>query len=286
MDKKYWSDLNKFSPLDRKTEKELAIKAKNGDREAYETLINSNLRFVVSVAKEYVKQGLPLEELVAYGNLGLCKAFKKYDPERNMKFITYAVWWIRQAILQALSEDSHLIKIPHHRLVTKTKLEKTRAKLEQKLQREVSTLEVEEEIGKSLRSSTFEAYHILPLEKSFGKDDKSPIKNALENHETLDPEAHSDHESFLAELDDILSDFTEREQAIIKYYHGIGMVRNLTLEEIGVEFGITRERVRQIKLKVLEKLRHKSRKGRLQPYLADLKTEILNDISSSKQDTD
>lgn len=280
MDDKYWSDLNKYPPLSKEKEKEVAVLAKAGDRKAYELLINSNLRFVVNVAKEYKNQGLDLEDLVAYGNLGLCKAFKKFDPERGMKFITYAVWWIRQAILQALSEDNHLIKIPHYQVVTKGMLDKTRDKLEREEQREVSRHEVEDELGKSVKNSTMEAYHVVPLDKSYAADGKNPLANAISDDDASDPEATTDHESFLQELDDILRDFTDREKAIIKYYHGIGIVRNLTLEEIGVEFGITRERVRQIKAKVIERLQHQSRKGRLQPYLAILKTEILNDISS------
>jgi len=281
MDEKYWSDLSKYPPLELKEELEIAKKAKAGDRRAYETLINSNLRFVVKVAKEYKKQGLPLEELVAYGNVGLCKGFKNYDPARGLKYISYAVWWIRQSILHALNEHTHLIKIPHYQRVTKTLIEKTKEKLERENQREVSSVEVEEYLGQKLKTSTVEAYHVIPIEKSFASDGKNPLKNALEDKDAIDPEAATYHQSFLTELNDILEDFDDREKAIIKYYHGIGVVRNLTLEEIGVEFGITRERVRQIKAKVLERLRHKSRSGRLQPYLAELKSEILNDIQNS-----
>ena len=286
MDEKYFSDLNKYPPIPKAEELELAVKAKAGDRAAYTKLINSNLRFVINVAKEYVNQGLPLDELVAYGNVGLCKAFNKFDPTKNIKFITYAVWWIRQSILEALNEDNHMIKIPHYQVVTKGMVEKAREKLEREHQRDVSTQEVEDEIGKPISSTTLEAYHIIPLEKSYANDGNNPIKNALSDEDAADPEAATDHKSFLTELDDILSDFSEREQAIIKYYHGIGVIRNMTLEEIGVEFGITRERVRQIKLKVLERLRHQSRKGRLQPYLADLKSEILHDLSSQEHDSD
>lgn len=285
MDEQYWKDLNNFPPMSRKEEKETAIKAKAGDRKAYEKLINSNLRFVVSVAKEYNRQGMTLEELVAYGNLGLCKAYAKFDPERNMKFITYAVWWIRQAILQALSEYNHLIRIPHYQRVTKTLLEKTKEKLEREKQRQVSNEEVEDEIGKKLKISTIEAYYVIPLEKSFSYDGNTPIKHIIKDEKAEDPEAVTNHESFISELDDILSEFSDREKTIIKYYHGIGVIRNLTLEEIGAEFGITRERVRQIKVKILEKLRHKSRRGRLQPYLAILKSEIFNDILRPESDT-
>ncbi len=280
MDNKYWSDLSKYPPLELEEELEIAKKAKAGDRKAYNTLINSNLRFVVKVAKEYAKQGLPLEELVAYGNLGLCKGFERYDPERGLKYISYAVWWIRQSILHALNEHTHLIKIPHYQRVTKTLMEKTKEELERENQREISDLEVEEFLGKKLNTSTIEAYHVIPIDQSFGTDGQHPLKNALEDMDAIDPEAVTYHQSFLTELNDILKDFDDREKAIIKYYHGIGVIRNLTLEEIGVEFGITRERVRQIKAKVLERLRHKSRSGRLQPYLAELKSEILNDISS------
>ncbi len=280
MDNKYWSDLSKYPPLKLAEELEIAKKAKAGDRKSYELLINSNLRFVVKVAKEYAKQGLPLEELVAYGNLGLCKGFERYDPERGLKYISYAVWWIRQSILHALNEHIHLIKIPHYQRVTKTLIEKTKEELERENQREVSNYEVEEFLGTKLNTSTIEAYHVIPIDQSFGGDGQNPLKNALEDVDSIDPEAFTYHQSFLTELNDILKDFDDREQAIIKYYHGIGVIRNLTLEEIGVEFGITRERVRQIKVKVLERLRHKSRSGRLQPYLAELKSEILNDISS------
>ncbi len=279
MDKKYWEDLNRFPPLSREDEKETAIKAKNGDRLAYEKLINSNLRFVVSVAKDYSNQGLLLEDLIAYGNLGICKAFAKYDPERGNKFITYAVWWIRQAILQALTEHNHLIKVPHYQRVTKSLIEKTKEELERTHQRSVGIDEVEQEIGKTVKVETLQAYHVVSLDKSFTEDGDAPLSNAIMNTEETDPDAESDHRSFLTELDDVLKDFTEREKTIIKYYHGIGTVRNLTLEEIGTEFGITRERVRQIKEKVLERLRHKSRSGKLQPYLAVLKSEIMRDLS-------
>jgi len=283
MDKKYFEDLNKYPPLSKDEEAKIIKKAKNGDRESYEKLINSNLRFVINVAKEYINQGLPLDELVGYGNLGLCKAFEKFDPERGMKFITYAVWWIRQSILQALSEDNHLIKIPHYQVVTKNIVEKTHEKLEREYQREVAGVEVEAELSKNVKNETLDAYHIISLDKTYGDDNNTrAIGTAIGDISAIDPEDRTNHESFLAELNDILSVFTEREQAIIKYYHGIGVVRNMTLEEIGIEFGITRERVRQIKQKILKRLNHKSRRGRLLPYLNTLKSEILNDISSSK----
>lgn len=285
MDDKFWEDLNKYPPLKPKDEIEIAKKAKAGDRQAYETLINSNLRFVVRTAKEYSGQGLELEELIAYGNVGICKAYSKYDPDSGYKFITYAVWWIRQSILQALNDHNHLIKIPHYQRVTKTTIEKAREKLERKFQRTVTYAEVEDEVGKDLKLSTLEAYHIIPLDKSFTEDGESPIKDILEDKGAINPIDFLEHESFMQELDEILEDFTDREKIIIKYYHGIGIIRNLTLEEIGTEFGITRERVRQIKEKVLQKLRHKSRSERLQPYLAILKSEILNDMSSSDEET-
>lgn len=282
MDKKYWEDLNKFPPLKKKDEIEIAKKAKNGDRNSYEKLINSNLRFVINVAKEYSNQGIDLEELVAYGNLGLCKAFKKFDPEIGNRFITYAVWWIRQSILQALSEHNYLIKIPPYQRVSNKVFLKTQEKLEQAYQREVSYNEIEEEILRNLKKPSLNTYRVISLEKSFTKEKNSPIKEALADDNSEDPEAECDHESFLLELKSILNDFSEREQIIIKKYHGIDTIRNLTLEEIGVEFGITRERVRQIKKKILKKLKHKSRKDRLEPYLNLLQPDILNDLSRKK----
>jgi RNA polymerase primary sigma factor len=282
MDKKYWEDLNKYPPLKKEEEKELAIKAKAGDRKAYEKLINSNLRFVVNIAKEYTKQGIELEELIGYGNLGLCKAFKKFDPEKNIKFITYAVWWIKQTILQALNENNRLIKLPQWKFISNNTINNTRDKLEKKHQREISTAELEEELGEYFSLSTSDIFKVISLDKSFTKDGKKSLQNAINDEDAIDPEANIEHESFLTELDLLLDGFEDREKTIIKYYYGIGIVRNMTLEEIGIEFGITRERVRQIKEKILEKLRHFSRKDKLQPYLDILKSEILHDMSSSK----
>jgi RNA polymerase primary sigma factor len=279
MDEKYWKDLNKYPPLSRKEEKELIIKAKGGDRHAYNKVINSNLRFVVNVAKEYSKQGLELEDLIAYGNLGLCKGFEKFDSTKDVKLISYAVWWIRQAILEALNADTHLVKIPHSQIITKNMINRSRDRLEVKHQREIYDHEIEDDIGKKNSHSHMAIYSVVPLEKCFRNDDSTSIKNVIENTESLDPESELDHMSFISELEEILSDFEDRERSIIEYYYGIGIVRKMTLEEIGLEFGITRERVRQIKLKVLKKLQHVSRSSRLRPYLADLKSEMLNDIS-------
>ena len=282
MDKKYWEDLNKFPPLNKNEEAALFKKASAGNKIARDTIINSNLRFVIEIAKEYEGQGLEFEDLVSYGNLGLCRAYEKFDSTRNIKFITYAVWWIRQAILQALNEDTHMIRVPHYKAVSKNTVEKTKEKLEHKHQREITTAEIEDELGKEI-SNSFDYFSVISLDKVFTGDTKTTLGGALKDPEGVDPELRADHESFLKDLNDLLSDFTEREKNIIKYYHGMGIVRNLTLEEIGLEFGITRERVRQIKEKVLKRLRHKSKKEKLKPYLAILQSEILHDISNSKQ---
>jgi len=282
MDKIYWADLNKYPPLKKKEELEIAKKAKTGDRKSYEILINSNLRFVINVAKEYMNQGIDLEELVAYGNLGLCKAYNRYDPETGYRFITYAVWWIRQAILHALSKHNYLVNIPQYKRLSSRALSKARDKLQKKLQREVSDVEIEEELNMKVLGTC----RIISLDQSFAENPKNSLRNIIEDIDSKDPEAELDNESFLLELKDILKDFTEREKIIIKKYHGIGIIRNLTLEEIGVEFGITRERVRQTKKKVLQRLKHKSRSDRLKQYLDVLQSEILNDLSCNKQNTD
>lgn len=229
-------------------------------------VITSNLRFVVSVAKGYQDQGLPLEELIAEGNLGICRAFDRFDPEAGYKFITYAVWWIRQAILQALSEQTNLIRIPNSKQSVVATIEKTKTKMEKELQRSVSYGEVEEKL-EDIDFSIFAPYNIIPLEKSFTDEKNNPIRDAIENQKSENPENTFFQESFEQELKEILEEFTPREQQIIKYYHGIGEPRGLTLEEIGYEFGITRERVRQIKEEILKKLRHQKRSTRLQPFL-------------------
>ena len=280
MDDKYWEDLSKYPPMSKEEEKVVALKAKAGDKRARDLLINSNLRFVVDFSKEYQGNGLSKDDLIQYGSLGMCIAYDKFDPERNIKFISYAVWWVRQAILQALNDETHLVKIPNYQVVSKNMIEKTKEKLEQKYQRQISYAEVEEDLGKTGKKTNLASYSVIPLDKSYTTDGKGSLKDILPDANSIDPSAESEHESFLAELDNILSDFTPREREIVKMYHGIGIVRNMTLEEIGVDMGITRERVRQIKAKVLIKLRHKSRSDRLQPYLDILKSELLNDLSS------
>jgi RNA polymerase primary sigma factor len=283
MDEIYRKHLSQYPPMTREEEKPLITSGQAGNKRDRDKVINSNLRYVIKVAKEYNNQGIEFDDLVAYGNLGLCKAFNKFDNKRGIKFYTYAVWWIRQSILQALAEENHLIKIPLYQRITKSTWENTKNKLERTLQREVSTYEIEEELGKTIDINTVYAYHLINLDRPNTDEDKKALVNLIADENAEDPESESDHESFLIELHDILSEFTDREQEIIKSYYGIDQERGLTLEEIGIELELTRERVRQIKLKILEKLSHSKRKNRLKHYLDIIKSDVLYDLSYSKQ---
>ena len=280
---KYWEDLNRYPPMTKAEESKVMVKAKEGHKPSYDLVINSNLRFVVKVAKEYKGQGLELEDLIAYGNVGLCKAFPRFDPAKGNKFFSYAVWWIRQSILQALAEDNHMIKIPHYQRVTQNLINKTKEELTRDNQREVSIHEVEQALSKQVSATAVAACRVIELDKSYAgsNDAGSALKHILKDESAIDPELVIDTESFLKELNSILSLFKDREREIVKFYFGIGETRSMTLEEIGSEFGITRERVRQIKEKLLIKLRHPTRSNKLKPYLSLLKSEILNDIHNT-----
>jgi len=267
---RYLEEIGEYSPLPPEEEIELARRIKQGDKEALEKLVKANLRFVVSVAKEYQNQGLPMEDLINEGNLGLIKAAERFDETRGFKFISYAVWWIRQSILQALAEQSRIVRLPLNRVGAINKIGKVLDDLGQQYEREPSLDELAErldmspyELAETLKTS---ARH-LSLDAPFQQGDGNSLLDVLKNEHMPAPDDHLMDESLKIEIERVLSTLTPREAKIIKLYFGINQERPLTLEEIGELFNLTRERVRQIKEKALRKLRHKSRRRPLQKYL-------------------
>lgn len=259
---KYLKLIRKYIPYTKEEEKIIIQKAKDGDREAYEQLMCANLRFVVSVAKKYQNQGLELEDLIQEGNEGLMKAFHKFDLSKNFKFITYAVWWIRQSILNAIHDYAKLIKLPMNKISSISKSLKQREELEQTGYRELTY----EELSQILDPDTFEdlkyIYETVRLDQSYTEDAKTLVEILSD-----DSEIYKGSELLNDELQEILNNFPVREREIILMYYGIGYDRGYTLKEIGDKFNLTRERIRQIKQKTLQKLMSDKYKNKLRDYL-------------------
>jgi RNA polymerase primary sigma factor len=268
---KYLQDIGKEELITAEEEVELARKIKQGDQRALEKLTRANLRFVVSVAKQYQNQGLTLPDLINEGNLGLIKAAQKFDETRGFKFISYAVWWIRQSILQALAEQARIVRLPLNQVGSLNKINKAFSRLEQEFERPPSAEELaealevpEDKIKESLNVSGRHVSMDAPLSSS---EDGGTLMDVMAN--TDSPKA--DHalmaESLQREIERSLSTLTDKEREIIRLFFGIGMNHGLTLEEIGAKFNLTRERVRQIKEKAIRRLRHTSRNKLLKAYL-------------------
>ncbi|GAB4430015.1 MAG: sigma-70 family RNA polymerase sigma factor [Bacteroidia bacterium] len=268
---KYLQEIGKVELLTPDEEVELARKIKQGDQIALEKLTKANLRFVVSVAKQYQNQGLSLGDLINEGNLGLIKAAKRFDETRGFKFISYAVWWIRQSILQALAEQSRIVRLPLNRVGALNKIGKAFSKLEQEFEREPSAEEIaevldsmsEEEISDTLKIS---GRHVS-VDAPFVQGEENRLLDVLENDSEPNPDNELINESLSKEVERALSTLTQREAEVIRLYFGIGVEHSLTLEEIGEKFDLTRERVRQIKEKAIRRLRHTSRSKGLKTYL-------------------
>jgi len=267
---KYLQEISKFEPLTPDREVELAIKVKQGNRRALKELTEANLRFVVSVAKDYQGQGLPLTDLINEGNLGLIKAAERFDETRGFKFISYAVWWIRQSVLQALAEHSRIVRLPLNRVGTISKINKASEKLEQVFERAPRA----DELGKQLEMKSTEineAQRISrrhhSLDTPFSDEDSNCLLDVISDSKTDEPDRELELTSLEEEVKASLTSLKEREQEVIKMYFGINREYALTLNEIGEEFGLTRERVRQIKEKAIRRLRHKSRSTKLRQYL-------------------
>jgi len=266
----YLQEIGEVPLLNHDEEIELARRIREGDEPSLEKLTKANLRFVVSVAKQYQSQGLSLGDLINEGNLGLIKAANRFDETRGFKFISYAVWWIRQSILQALAEQSRIVRLPLNRVGTMNKIGKAFSALEQEFEREPSP----EEIAELLEISDFEVSDTiqksgkhLSLDAPFSEEEENRLLDIIENQEQPAPDNTLINESLRIELDRALSSLTPREAEVVKLYFGLDLETPLTLEEIGEKFNLTRERVRQIKEKALRRLRHASRSKPLRGFL-------------------
>ncbi len=267
---KYLEEIGGYSPLAPEEEVELARLIRKGNSRSLDKLVKANLRFVISVAKEYQGQGLPLQDLISEGNLGLIKAAQRFDETRGFKFISYAVWWIRQSILQALAEQSRVVRLPLNRVGAINKVGRALEELEKKYGREPSM----DEIAEKMEMTAYEVADVLKtsarhlsLDEPFKEDEGNSLLDILESDRYAPPDDTLMQESLQVEIDKVLSTLKPREAEIIRLYFGLDGDRPLTLEEIGEHFKLTRERVRQIKEKALRRLRHRSRLEPLRKYL-------------------
>ncbi|MEZ4901717.1 MAG: RNA polymerase sigma factor RpoD/SigA [Spirosomataceae bacterium] len=267
---KYLQEIGKVDLLTPDEEVTLAQRIRDGDQQALERLTKANLRFVVSVAKQYQNQGLSLGDLINEGNLGLIKAAQRFDETRGFKFISYAVWWIRQSILQALAEQSRIVRLPLNRVGSLNKISKTFSELEQKFEREPSP----EELAEVLEISANEVVDTLKIsgrhvsmDAPFVQGEENSLLDVLENDMEEKPDQGLINDSLRKEVARALSTLTQRESDVIALYFGLNGEHPMTLEEIGEKFNLTRERVRQIKEKAIRRLRHTSRSKALKTYL-------------------
>lgn len=267
---KYLHEISTIPLLSPDDEISYAKRIRAGDHDALDKLTRANLRFVVSIAKQYQNQGLSLGDLINAGNLGLLKAATRFDETRGFKFISYAVWWIRQSILQALAEQSRIVRLPLNRIGLLNKIEKLFGELEQVYQREPSTKEIADELKmqpSDIIDALYNASSHLSLDAPFSQDEENSLLDMLESNEEPSPETELIKESMMSEIERILSSLSPREAQVVRLYFGIDCEHPLTLEEIGETFHLTRERVRQIKEKAIQRLRHNSRSKILRKYL-------------------
>ncbi len=267
---KYLQEIGKVSLINPEEEIALAIRIKKGDHKALETLTKANLRFVVSVSKQYQNQGLSLGDLINEGNLGLIKAAKRFDETRGFKFISYAVWWIRQSILQALAEQSRIVRLPLNRIGALNKIGKAYSNLEQEFEREPTAYELARELDMDeveiIETMRISSKHVS-MDAPFSQNDENSLLDVLESEEIPLPDYNLISDSLKMEVNRALSTLSERESEVIKLYFGINKEHAYTLEEIGAFFHLTRERVRQIKEKAIRRLKHASRSKNLKSYL-------------------
>ena len=267
---KYLQEIGKVDLITAEEEVELAQRVKQGDQLALEKLTKANLRFVVSVAKQYQNQGLTLPDLINEGNLGLIKAAQRFDETRGFKFISYAVWWIRQSILQALAEQSRIVRLPLNKIGSINKINKTYAFLEQSHERPPSAEEIANELDMTIndvKESMKNSGRHVSMDAPLVEGEDSNLYDVLRSGESPNPDKELIHESLRTEIERALETLTPREADVIKLYFGLGNHHPMTLEEIGETFDLTRERVRQIKEKAIRRLKHTSRSKILKTYL-------------------
>ena len=267
---KYLQDISKIDLITAEEEVELAQKIKRGDQRALEKLVNANLRFVVSVAKQYQNQGLTLPDLINEGNFGLVKAAQRFDETRGFKFISYAVWWIRQSILQALAEQSRIVRLPLNKIGSINKINKTFSYLEQAHERPPSAEEIAEELGLSVsevKQSLKNTGKHISMDAPFAEGEDSNLYDVISASETPMPDTELVKESIRQEIGRVLETLSEREADVVKLYYGIGQSSTMTLDEIGIAFDLTRERVRQIREKAIRKLRKSAKSDLIQSFI-------------------
>ena len=267
---KYLQEIGKVDLITADEEVELAQRIKAGDQRALEKLTKANLRFVVSVAKQYQNQGLTLPDLINEGNLGLIKAAQRFDETRGFKFISYAVWWIRQSILQALAEQSRIVRLPLNKIGSINKINKMYALLEQSSERAPSAEEIAKELDMTVndvKESMKNSGRHLSMDAPLVEGEDSNLYDVLRSGESPNPDRELILESLQTEIERALETLTPREADVVRLYFGLGDQHPMTLEEIGETFDLTRERVRQIKEKAIRRLKHTSRSKILKTYL-------------------
>jgi RNA polymerase primary sigma factor len=261
---RYLEDVAASQPLSSEEEIELARRIKLGDLNARTKLVEANLRFVISVAREYQNQGVPLADLISAGNIGLITAAERFDETKGFKFISYAVWWIRQAVLQTLAEHSRVVRLPLNRVDLLRRISRFSSDRQE---------EIAEELGISVdqvMETLASGQRILSLDATFDDNDENSLMEIMADSRQEPPDALLMRNSLEEEIELALGTLEEREAEVVRLYFGLGGVNEMTLEEIGVKFGLTRERVRQIKEKALRKLRHPTRGKKLIPYAEEI----------------
>jgi len=267
---KYLQEIGKEELISVEEEVELAQRIKKGDRAALEKLTKANLRFVVSVAKQYQNQGLSLPDLINEGNLGLMKAAQRFDETRGFKFISYAVWWIRQAILQALAEQARIVRLPVNKIGSINRINRAFARLEQEYEREPSSQEIadmlemiQDDVKEALKTNG----RTISMDAPISSEEDNTMYDVLQSNDTPSPDRNLINESLAYEIERALSTLSPRESKVLKLYFGLGMKHPFTLEEIGEELSLTRERVRQIKEKAIKRIQFTTRCKILKSYL-------------------
>jgi len=276
--KEYFKEVRKYEQVSGNDQIQLAIKAKAGDQRAMQKLVECNLRFVISIAKDHAYTGMPLEDLIQEGNLGIIKAVDKFDADKGYKFISYAVWWIRQAILQSAYESGNTVRLPVNRINAINKVSKATESLTKELGRnstikEISDFYINDETGdtelteKEIKNAYSDSNHEVSLNSTVSDESATELHESIAGDGLMIMESDMNKHSLNSEIDDVLGELTEREEIILKMYFGIGDYEEMTLAEIGESIGLTNERVRQIKEFSLKKLRTYNNSSRLREFL-------------------